>query len=42
MNVDNINRLNTDELNSVLTDPIKIGENGRLPVILDNYRDIVH
>ena len=42
MNVDKLNELNTDELNSVLDDPIKIEENRRLPIFFENHRDTVH
>ena len=42
VNVDKLNELNTDELNSVLDDPIKIEENRILPIFFENHRDTVH
>lgn len=42
VNVDKLNELNADELNSVLDDPIKIEENRRLPIFFENHRDTVH
>lgn len=42
MNVDKLNELNADELNSVWDDPIKIEGNRRLPIFIENHRDTVH